>query len=79
MKINYNEIKLDENVLDFNKHILSLAESGKIDAMDVIIEYCEANDIDYDEIGDMVLSKLKSKIRQEAISRNLMKKKKSLY
>ena len=64
---------MDENILEFNRHILELSEKGNIGVIDVIVEYCESNDIDYDEINDMLLSKLRHKIKEEAVSRNLMK------
>ena len=59
---------------------VSIEFSAKmIDVIDVLLEYCEKHNLEYDEICDMMTTKLKHRVREEAVARNLMKKHKKLF
>ena len=75
-----SEVVDPKNVsIEFSAKMIELADSGKIDVIDVLLEYCEKHNLEYDEICDMMTTKLKHRVREEAVSRNLMKKHKKLF
>lgn len=62
-----------QNSNDFSKWVMEESLELKIDCMNVIIDYCDINDIDLENIASLINPVLKEKIREEAEISNLMK------
>jgi hypothetical protein len=58
---------------EFSLYIEERVAKEKIGYMDAIIDYCTANDVDLDNVGNLVTLALKEKIQFEAEEANLMK------
>lgn len=61
--------------IQFSTHIESVVAKSKLGYMDVIIDYCDRNNIDVTAVSCLVSNSLKEKIRKEAVERNFLKKK----
>lgn len=53
--------------------IQAIVETKKIDHFDAVLEYCENNEIDYEQIALVIDNTLKAKIQECAVSRGMLK------
>ena len=60
---------------EFSLYIESQVAEYQVGYMEAVLEYCEEQDIDIDNIGQLINLSLKEKIEQEAIANLLMKPK----
>jgi Phage late-transcription coactivator len=60
---------------EFSQFIEKQAVQSKHGYMDVIIDFCQRNDIDVESISKLITRSLKEKIRVEATDKNLLTKK----
>lgn len=63
-----------EEISEFSSQILEMAEEQGQPCMDVIIQYCDENNMEIEVAATLVSASLKSRIREEAQSINLIKK-----
>ena len=60
---------------EFSLYIEERVAKERIGYMDAIIDYCNTNDVDLDNVGSLVTKTLKEKIHLEAVESNMMKAK----
>ena len=58
---------------EFSLYIEERVHKEKIGYMDAVIDYCNINGIDIDNIGNLITESLKDKIRMEAEDSNMIK------
>lgn len=58
---------------EFSLYIEERVSKEKIGYMDAIIDYCIHSEVDIENIGNLVTSSLKEKLRYEAEEANMMK------
>jgi hypothetical protein len=63
-----------DEVLEFSYIIGNMADEQKIPCIDAIIQYCETTGIELDIAATLISNKLKSRIRDEAMANNQLKK-----
>ena len=61
-------------ISEFSDKIVEIAEETGMTMMDSIVHYCEETGLEIDVASTLISSALKSKIREEAQSLNLLKK-----
>ena len=61
-------------ISEFSDKIVEIAQETGMTMMDSIIHYCEETGLEIDVASTLISSALKSKIREEAQSLNLLKK-----
>ena len=61
-------------ISEFSEKIVEIAQETGMTMMDSIIHYCEETGLEIDVASTLISSALKSKIREEAQSLNLLKK-----
>jgi hypothetical protein len=61
-------------ISEFSEKIVEIASETGMTMMDSIIQYCEDTGLEVDVASTLISSALKSKIREEAQSLNLLKK-----
>ena len=64
------------NSKEFSLKIESIVKDKRITYMDVVIDYCNNNDIDLSTVNPMINKSLKEKIKSEAINLKMIKEKK---
>jgi hypothetical protein len=63
-----------EEISEFSASIVKIADETRHTCMDTIIEYCEKTGIEIEIAATLISAHLKSRIREEAQSVNLIKK-----
>ena len=58
----------------FQEAIEGKVKFKRLTYMESVIEFCKENDIDLEDIGSLVSSNLRDKIRQDAMNNGFMKK-----
>lgn len=58
---------------EFSQHIERRAVHTKTSCMDILLEYCAANDVEIESVNKLLSSSLKEKIEAEAQELNLLK------
>lgn len=58
---------------EFSLYIEERVSRERLGYMDAVIDYCQTNDVDIDNIGGLITSSLKEKIQAEAEDSNMMK------
>lgn len=58
---------------EFSLYIEERVSKERIGYMDAIIDYCTNSEVDIENIGNLVTSSLKEKLRYEAEEANMMK------
>lgn len=64
------------NKNSFSIMITKTAEQKEIGCMECLLEYCEENSIDIEDVSDYISDALKEQIEKEAIELNMLKNKK---
>jgi len=65
------------NAIDFSMYIEEQAVLRRLGYFEMLLEYCEENDIEPQAVSSFITSSLKEKIRAEAEEMNLLKKNKT--
>ena len=60
---------------EFSLYIEERVARERIGYMDAIIDYCNTNEVEIDNIGSLVTKSLKEKVQLEAVENNMMKAK----
>lgn len=60
---------------EFSLYIEERVARERIGYMDAIIDYCNTNEVEIDNIGSLVTKSLKEKVQFEAVENNMMKAK----
>jgi hypothetical protein len=63
-----------EEISEFSNIIVKMADASGYTCMDTIIEYCDKIGIEVEVAATLISASLKSRIREEAQSINLIKK-----
>jgi tRNA(Leu) C34 or U34 (ribose-2'-O)-methylase TrmL len=63
-----------DEITKFSRSIEKSADEKKIHCMDAILMHCEETGLEVEVAASLITSKLKSRIREEAQSINLLKK-----
>jgi hypothetical protein len=63
-----------EEISEFSISIVKIADESGHTCMDTIIEYCEKTGVEVEIAATLISAPLKSRIREEAQSVNLIKK-----
>jgi hypothetical protein len=63
-----------EEISEFSTNIMKSADETGYTCMDTIIEYCEKVGVEVEVAATLISASLKSRIREEAQSVNLIKK-----
>lgn len=71
-------MELNDNPIQFSEWVERKAILDDTTYLDVICEYCHANDIEYTTVAKFITDTLKQKIRGEAESNRLYKKKSTI-
>ena len=58
---------------EFSLYIEERVAKERIGYMDAIIDYCQTNDVEIDNIGNLITTSLKEKVQVEAEDSNMMK------
>ena len=62
----------EKRIMEFHKKIINL-KTDDVTYTEVLIEYCEKNNMDFEDIAPLISPFLKSEIHKEAISSNMLK------
>jgi len=62
---------------EFSQHIEKQALRTQLSHMDVLVDYCERNEIEIESVNKLLSTSLKEKIKNEALNLNMLKEKKS--
>lgn len=60
---------------EFSLYIEERVAKERIGYMDAIIDYCNTNHVEIDNIGSLITKSLKEKVQFEAVENNMMKPK----
>lgn len=60
---------------EFSQHIEKTASRSGLGYMDVLVDYCERNEIEIESVNKLLSSSLKEKIKAEAQGLNMLKEK----
>ena len=60
---------------EFSQHIEKVARVHQSSYMDVLLEYCENNEIEIESVNKLISTSLKAKLEAEAQDLNLLKEK----
>ena len=63
-----------DEIVEFSYIIENAANDQKIPCLDAILQYCESTGIEIEIAATLISTKLKSRIREEAMSNNQLKK-----
>jgi hypothetical protein len=58
---------------EFSLYIEERVVRERLGYMDAVIDYCQTNDVDIDNVGGLITPSLKEKIQLEAEDNNMMK------
>ena len=67
-----------KNATTFSLHIEELARSKKMSHMEAVLQYCEDNFVEPDDIKTLINKTLKDKIEEDLREMNLLPKKATL-
>lgn len=62
---------------EFSQHIEKQTLRTGLSHMDVLVDYCERNEIEIESVNKLLSTSLKEKIKNEALDLNMLKEKKS--
>lgn len=62
---------------EFSQHIEKQVLRTGLSHMDVLVDYCERNEIEIESVNKLLSTSLKEKIKNEALNLNMLKEKKS--
>lgn len=77
--INIEETELDmrrkkfKTANEFSIHIEKLAKEYNLPVMDVLVDYCQKEEIEFESVSSMISTSLKDKLQAEAIRLHLIK------
>lgn len=58
---------------EFSIHIEKIAKEYKLPVLDVLVDYCQKNDIEVESISSMISTSLKDKLQAEAVNLHLIR------
>lgn len=64
----------EEEIIKFSHTIIDIANSSDLTYLEIITEYCESIGLELDVAATLLSPSIKSKIKEEAINNNLLKK-----